>query len=79
MNLKLAGGKGWSQVFRVNIYTTEFGDEAVEHMVKNNLKWMPDHKPIMTVVGVTKLGLEGMRVEVEVTAHDEEGAKAFAS
>ena len=83
VNLKNAGGKGWSQVYRANIYVTDFGDEAIGHMVRNCKKWMPDHKPILTVVGVTKLGFEGMHFEIEVVAHDgdkeEEGGKASGS
>lgn len=74
-NLKDAGGKGWSQVFRVNSYHTDMSDEALRHMVKNLKKWMPDHQPLLTCVGVTKLGLEGMHIEIEVSAYDEEGAE----
>ncbi|KAL8916607.1 MAG: hypothetical protein Q9208_008420 [Pyrenodesmia sp. 3 TL-2023] len=68
-NLKNAGGKGWSQVFRVNTYHTDMSDEALDHMVKNLRKWMPDHQPVLTVVGVAKLGREDMRIEVEVSAY----------
>ena len=39
-------------------------------------KWMPDHKPIWTEIGVAKLGLDEMRVEIEVSAYDPEGAKS---
>lgn len=74
-NLKDAGGKGWSQVFRVNSYHTDMSDEAIVHMVKNLKKWMPNHQPLLTCVGVTKLGREGMRIEIEVSAYDEEGAE----
>lgn len=74
-NLKDAGGKGWSQVFRVNSYHTDMSDEALHYTVKNLKKWMPDHQPLFTCVGVTKLGIEGMRIEIEVSAYDEEGAE----
>ncbi|PQE15340.1 l-psp endoribonuclease family protein [Rutstroemia sp. NJR-2017a BBW] len=74
--LKDAGGKGWSQVFRVNSYHVPLNDEALTAMVRGFEKWMPDHKPIWTCIGVTKLGMDDMRVEIEVSAHDEEGAKA---
>lgn len=33
-------------------------------------KWMPDHSPIWTCVGVQRLGEDDMRVEIEVVAHD---------
>lgn len=68
-NIKDAGGKGWSQVFRVNSYHTDMSDEALGHMIENLRKWMPDHQPLLTCVGVTKLGLTGMRIEIEVSAY----------
>ncbi|KAF2195203.1 endoribonuclease L-PSP [Zopfia rhizophila CBS 207.26] len=73
--LKDAGGKGWSQVFRVNSYHVPLNDEAMTAMVRNFKRWMPEHEPIWTCVGVTRLGMDDMRVEVEVVAHDEEGAR----
>jgi enamine deaminase RidA (YjgF/YER057c/UK114 family) len=33
-------------------------------------KCMPDHNPIWTCVGVTKLAKNEMKVEIEVVAHD---------
>lgn len=39
-------------------------------MVRNFKKWMPGHQPIWTRVGVTRLGQDDMRVEIEVVAHD---------
>lgn len=77
--LKHAGGKGWCQVYRVNLYLTEINEKLVGASVRNLKKWMPDHQPILTCIGVNQLGLPGMRVEVEVVAHDEEGAKAAAA
>ncbi|KAF2017478.1 putative L-PSP endoribonuclease family protein [Aaosphaeria arxii CBS 175.79] len=68
--LKDAGGKGWSQVFRVNSYHVPLNNEAIDAMKKGFDKWMPDHKPIWTCVGVQRLGEDDMRVEIEVSAHD---------
>ncbi|GAW11467.1 hypothetical protein ANO14919_008130 [Xylariales sp. No.14919] len=76
LNLLDAGGKGWSQVYRVNSYHLPLNDEAVAAMVRNFRKYMPDHQPIWTCVGVTRLGEDDMRVEIEVVAHDSEGAAA---
>ena len=73
--LKAAGGKGWSQVFRVNSYHTDITPELTAIMTANFKEWMPDHKPIWTQVGVAKLGADQMRVEIEVAAHDPEGSK----
>jgi enamine deaminase RidA (YjgF/YER057c/UK114 family) len=75
LTLKDAGGKGWSQVFRVNSYHVPLNNEALGAMVRNMKKWMPDHKPVWTTVGVTRLGEDDMRVEIEVSAHDPEGAE----
>ncbi|KAL3440314.1 Endoribonuclease L-PSP/chorismate mutase-like protein [Aspergillus insuetus] len=55
-NLKDAGGKGWSQVFRVNSYHVPINNEALDAMVRNFKKYMPDHQPIRTCMGVTWLG-----------------------
>ncbi|KAB2577088.1 putative l-psp endoribonuclease family protein [Lasiodiplodia theobromae] len=73
LNLRDAGGKGWSQVFRVNSYHVPLNNEALEAMVRNFKKWMPNHRPIWTCVGVTRLGEDDMRVEIEVVALDEPG------
>jgi enamine deaminase RidA (YjgF/YER057c/UK114 family) len=70
MNLKHAGGKGWEQVFRVNSYHLPLNDEALDAMVRNFKRYMPSHQPIWTCVGVTRLGEDDMRIEIEVVAHD---------
>lgn len=64
-----AGGKGWSQVYRVNSYHIPLNNEALSAMVRNFEKYMPDHQPIWTTIGVTRLGEDDMRVEIEVVAH----------
>jgi enamine deaminase RidA (YjgF/YER057c/UK114 family) len=79
LTLKDAGGKGWSQVYRVNSYHLPLNDEALEAMVRNFKKYLPDHQPIWTCVGVQRLGEDPMRVEIEVVAHDPEGAQAASS
>ncbi|TEY35780.1 hypothetical protein BOTCAL_0579g00030 [Botryotinia calthae] len=75
LNLRNAGGKGWSQVFRVNSYHVPINNEALTAMTRNFKKWMPYHAPIWTCVGVTRLGDDDMRVEIEVVALDSEGAE----
>lgn len=69
------GGKGWSQVYRVNSYHTEINSEATAAMTKNFRAYMPDHSPIWTQTGAHQLGAPGMRVEIEVVAYDPEGDK----
>ncbi|KEF54659.1 uncharacterized protein A1O9_09101 [Exophiala aquamarina CBS 119918] len=75
LTLRTAGGQGWSQVFRINSYHLPLTDEAMGAMVRNFRKWMPDHQPLWTTIGVSRLGHDSMRVEIEVVAHDPEGAK----
>jgi enamine deaminase RidA (YjgF/YER057c/UK114 family) len=68
--LKDAGGKGWSQVFRVNSYHPSLSTEAAEIMTREFKIWMPDHKAIWTCIGVERLAEAEMKVEIEVVAHD---------
>ncbi|KAE8333579.1 L-PSP endoribonuclease family protein [Aspergillus sergii] len=70
MNLRHAEGKGWEQVFRVNSYHIPLDYEALEAMVRNLKMYVPNHEPIWTVLGVSRLAEEDMRVEIEVVAHD---------
>ncbi|KAF1992481.1 putative L-PSP endoribonuclease family protein, partial [Aulographum hederae CBS 113979] len=72
LNKRDAGGKGWSQVFRVTWYHVPMDDGALEAMVTNIKKWTPEHHPIWTCVGVERLGDGRMKVEIEVVAHDDE-------
>lgn len=76
--LRHAGGQGWSQVIKVNSYHLPLNNEAIEAMVRNFKKWMPDHQPIWTCVGVQRLGEDDMRVEIEVVAWDEDGKPVAA-
>lgn len=68
--LRTAGGKGWEQVFRVNSYHVPINNEALEAMVRGFKEYMPHHEPLWTCVGVSRLGEDDMRVEIEVVAHD---------
>lgn len=70
LSLKDAGGKGWEQVFRVNSYHVPINNEALDAMVRNFKRWMPNHQPIWTCLGVTRLAEDDMRVEIEVVALD---------
>ncbi|KAH7028992.1 Endoribonuclease L-PSP/chorismate mutase-like protein [Microdochium trichocladiopsis] len=69
--LRSAGGKGWSQVYRIRLYALEpegFTEEGLHRMVQNMDKWC-GKRPILTGVGVSKLGQPGMRFEIEVAAY----------
>jgi enamine deaminase RidA (YjgF/YER057c/UK114 family) len=76
--LKDAGGKGWSQVFRISLFTTDMSEACLGAMKASMEKWMPDHKPVVTGVGVAALAIPGMTVEVEVWAHDPRGSQSEA-
>ncbi|KAF4548211.1 Endoribonuclease L-PSP-like protein 1 [Elsinoe fawcettii] len=62
-------GASWKNVYSVKLYhTIEIPEEAVKHFVDNMRKYMPDHRPILSGIGVAGLAF-GMKVEVEVEAH----------
>ena len=73
INLRDAGGKGWDQVFSLKTYHVGLNNEALQLTMETLKKWCPNHQPIWTVLGVEKLALPEMMIEVEVTAHDPEG------
>lgn len=77
--LKAAGGKGWSQVFRVNSTHLPLNADAMAAVQRNFKKYMPEHQPIWSAVGVQRFGADRMAVEIEVVAYDPEGAKVEAS
>ncbi|KAL2150546.1 hypothetical protein VTH82DRAFT_7109 [Thermothelomyces myriococcoides] len=68
--LRSAGGEGWSQVYRVNLYVTELSEDLFTAWEASAKKWTGGrHRPILTAVAVAGLALPGMRVEIEVVAH----------
>lgn len=60
----------WEQVFRIHSYHVPLNDEALEAMVRNFKRYMPNHESLWTVVGVSRLGEDDMRVEIEAVARD---------
>lgn len=50
-------------------YHIPLDDKVIEKIESEFKKWMPEHRPIWTTIEVPKLGLEHMKVEVEVVAH----------
>lgn len=75
LTLKDSGIKdGWKTVFRVNSYHVGLQgneQETLARMVENMKKYMPDHQPIWTCIGVAALAEPEMKVEIEVVAFDE--------
>ncbi|CAZ84890.1 unnamed protein product [Tuber melanosporum] len=68
LNLKDAGGAGWSQVYKIRSYHIELSPEAIGATIAAIRRWCPHHAPVWTCVGVTALGEEGILVEIEVEA-----------
>ena len=66
-NLKDAGLKGWENVYSLRSYHISLSD-SLPIMVEQVRKWMPNHQPVWTCVGVTELGIPTMLVEIEVEA-----------
>jgi enamine deaminase RidA (YjgF/YER057c/UK114 family) len=70
VTLKDAGGKGWSQVYSARIFVAPLDMEnGAPNLVRNLKTWCPDHKPLLTVIGVDRLAFDGMKIEIEVSAH----------
>ncbi|KAF4440189.1 L-PSP endoribonuclease family [Fusarium acutatum] len=55
-NLKDAGARGWADVHSVRSYHISLSG-SFDLMVEQFRKWMPDHQPTWTCVGVTELGI----------------------
>ncbi|KAL7952558.1 putative translation initiation inhibitor [Trichoderma compactum] len=70
LRLKHADSKGISQGIQIKSYHINLGDGVIGYMTENPKRWIPDHRPIRTAIGVARLGLVGMRVGVEAVAHD---------
>ena len=66
-----AVGSGIEQVYKLNIYFAPLTEEAMEPCGAALKEWFPKHAPLLTGIGVEKLALEGMRVEIEAWAHDD--------
>ncbi|KAL2842749.1 Endoribonuclease L-PSP/chorismate mutase-like protein [Aspergillus pseudoustus] len=68
--LRTAGGTGWNQVYSVRVYMLDPQDQAATAVLIQNFRdWMPNHRPLFTYIGVPKLAMPEMRIEVEVEAH----------
>jgi enamine deaminase RidA (YjgF/YER057c/UK114 family) len=59
---------GWPHVFKITSYHVGLDEVHVQEMVRCMRVWMPDRKPIWTMVGVQALARKEYLVEVEVKA-----------
>ncbi|KAL6405887.1 RutC family protein yjgH [Ilyonectria robusta] len=67
--LKLAGSRGWEDVFFLRSHHLPCNQEAMETMVRCLKQYCPNHQPAWTALGVPRLAFDDMRVEIEVRAH----------
>ncbi len=65
-----AADMGLANVVRLNIYTTDV-DEALQHFDVVGARFGPVHAaPPMTLLGVTRLAIPVLMIEIEATAAD---------
>jgi enamine deaminase RidA (YjgF/YER057c/UK114 family) len=57
----------WKNVYAIRSYHTNI-DESADLCIEGWRRVMPDHRPVWTCVEITKLGIEGMQIEIEVEA-----------
>ncbi|CAN9118983.1 unnamed protein product [Alternaria alternata] len=57
----------WRNVYAIRSYHTNI-DESADMCIEGWRRVMPDHRPVWTCVEITKLGIEGMQIEIEVEA-----------
>ncbi|XWX00658.1 hypothetical protein V2A60_008679 [Cordyceps javanica] len=67
--LKLAGSRGWEDVFFLRSHHLPCNQEAMDTMVRCLKRYCPNHQPAWTALGVPRLAFDDMRVEIEARAH----------
>ncbi|KAF5019542.1 hypothetical protein F66182_8448 [Fusarium sp. NRRL 66182] len=65
--LQAAGLRGWEDVYYIRSYHTDI-DALLPLLAQALKKRIPDHRPGHTALGVAKLALPDMRLEIEVDA-----------
>lgn len=61
--------KGMASVYKLAVYYAPISDDAMKFTVENLRKWFPEHRPLLTAIGIEKLALDAMRIEIEAWAH----------
>jgi len=61
-------GATWENVVAIHSYHVDFQEEVNAMMTAQFRKYMPNHAPIWTLLGVEKLGDPKMRAEIRVVA-----------
>ncbi|GAA5869206.1 hypothetical protein JCM3774_003980 [Rhodotorula dairenensis] len=65
--LKAAGLRGWEDVYSLRSYQVDMGDRW-QYVAEKLATRIPDHRPIWTALGVSRLAFPNMMVELEVEA-----------
>ncbi|KAH7085881.1 Endoribonuclease L-PSP/chorismate mutase-like protein [Paraphoma chrysanthemicola] len=61
------GSLSWKNVYAIRSYHTDI-EESADLCIEGWRRVMPNHRPVWTCVEITKLGIEGMQIEIEVEA-----------
>lgn len=56
-------------VNKLAVYYSPITEEALNETIVNLRKWFSDHRPLLTAIGVGRLALPEMHVEIEAWAH----------
>jgi enamine deaminase RidA (YjgF/YER057c/UK114 family) len=61
-------GASWEQVIDITSYHVELDESVLGTMVEQLKQYCPNHEPLWTVLGVAKLALPSMQVEITANA-----------
>jgi enamine deaminase RidA (YjgF/YER057c/UK114 family) len=61
-------GAAWDEVIDITSYHVELDESVLGTMVEQLRQYCPNHQPLWTVIGVAKLALPPMKVEITANA-----------
>jgi enamine deaminase RidA (YjgF/YER057c/UK114 family) len=67
-NVLNEAGATWEQVIDITSYHVELDEAVLGTMVEQVKQHCPNHEPLWTVIGVAKLALPPMKVEISANA-----------
>jgi enamine deaminase RidA (YjgF/YER057c/UK114 family) len=67
-NVLNEAGATWEQVIDITSYHVELDESVLGTMVEQLKERCPNHQPLWTVIGVAKLALPPMKVEISANA-----------
>ncbi|QRW20453.1 endoribonuclease L-PSP protein [Rhizoctonia solani] len=66
--LRDAGLRGWEDVYAIRTYHCPM-HETMDYAVQKLKERIPNHRPILTGIGVAELAFPEMKIEIEVEAY----------